>query len=210
MKKTKIKEPLLPSLEEFPVTLKDETLIEQNLLQQQDYSYSHYTNLVIRESHLKQVFWGHSRLERFECSNVIFEKCDLSNLEWIGASFHQVVFKQCKLVGTNFAESFLRDVRFEDCLGNLASFSMTNLKAVAFQDCQLPESEFYELKWQNLNLTGCELTGSNWFRTKLAGLDFTRNSFEQIAFSQELLKGLKVNQEQALIIAAGLGIQIED
>lgn len=45
-------------------------------------------------------------------------------------------------------------------------------------------------------------------RTKLADLDFTSNQFSKIAFSMEQLKGLKVDSYQAMIIAAGLGLQI--
>ena len=55
-----------------------------------------------------------------------------------------------------------------------------------------------------------QLTGSNWFRTSLKGLDFTTNFFTTIALSQDYLAGLIVNQEQALVIAQALGLQIKD
>ncbi|MDG3374791.1 pentapeptide repeat-containing protein, partial [Vibrio parahaemolyticus] len=67
---------------------------------------------------------------------------DFSNLEWIGASFHQVTFQQCKLTGTNFAEGYLRDCSFNECLASMASFSNTNLKTVRFSDCQLEDTDF--------------------------------------------------------------------
>jgi hypothetical protein len=41
-------------------------------------------------------------------------------------------------------------------------------------------------------------------------LDLTTNQFSKIAFSMEHLKGLKVNSYQAMTIAAGLGLQIEE
>ncbi len=92
----------------------------------------------------------------------------------------------------------------------MASFSSTNLKAVSFDHCQLEDSEFYEVTWKNLFLSDNQLTGSNWFRTSLKGLDFTTNFFTAIALSQDSLAGLIVNQEQALVIAQALGLQIKD
>lgn len=59
-------------------------------------------------------------------------------------------------------------------------------------------------------LSDNQLTGSNWFRTSLKGLDFTTNFFTAIALSQDSLEGLIVNQEQALVIAQALGLQIKD
>ena len=83
-----------------------------------------------------------------------------------------------------------------------------SLKNVAFENCKLTDSEFFEVTWKHLFLTNNELDNSNWMRTKLADLDFTSNQFSKIAFSMEQLKGLKVDSYQAMIIAAGLGLQI--
>jgi hypothetical protein len=47
-------------------------------------------------------------------------------------------------------------------------------------------------------------------RKKLSDLDLTSNQFSKIAFLMEQLKGLKVNSYQALTIAAGLGLQIQE
>ncbi|WP_438716995.1 pentapeptide repeat-containing protein [Enterococcus sp. AZ109] len=188
--------------------LEDEVTFEGIKIEDLDYSYLNARNLMIKGSHLKKITMQRTRLERVECSNVVFEKCDLSNLDWIGGSFHQVVFDQCKLTGTNFAESYLRDCRFTNCIANFASFSATNVKNVQFDNCQLNDSEFFEATWKHLFLENNELTNSNWMNTTMAGLDLTTNEFEGIVLSQDRLRGLIVNQEQALTIAAGLGIKI--
>ncbi|MGX7244185.1 pentapeptide repeat-containing protein [Enterococcus quebecensis] len=211
MKTKKPLAPVLPKLTQTDfISIDDETIIEGMLLQDQDLSYQDVRNLVFRECRFEKITMNRNHLERFECSNVIFDHCDLSNTEWIGASFHQVHFRQCKLTGTNFAESYLRDCLFEDCLADYASFSSTNQKVVEFKDTSLTDTEFVEVTWNNLLSDHCSLTGSNWFHTKLENLDLTKSTFEKIAFSQELLKGLKVTQEQAITIAAGLGLVIED
>lgn len=203
--------PLLPKLVETEfISLEDELIIEGLMLKDQDLSYQDVRNLIFRECHLGKITMNRTHLERFECSNVIFDHCDLSNTEWIGASFHQVHFRQCKLTGTNFAESYLRDCVFEDCLVDYASFSATNQKIVQFKQSSLNDTEFVEVTWHTLLFDSCSLTGSNWVLTKLAGLDLTKSTFEKIALSQELLRGLKVTQEQAITIAAGLGVIIEE
>ncbi|MDT2759037.1 pentapeptide repeat-containing protein [Enterococcus xiangfangensis] len=190
--------------------LEDEASIEAVHGYGLDYSYLVCENLVLRRSILEKVTMQRTKLVRFEANNVFFKNCDFSNIEWIGGSFHQVVFENCKLTGCNFAESYLRDCQFKDCLINFGSFSATNLKNVAFEHCQLNDSEFFEVRWKHLFLVDNELTNSNWMRTKLAELDFTTNRFSKIAFSMDQLKGLKVDTYQAVVIAAGLGLQIKD
>ena len=210
MKKIEPIPPSLPLLTKGEFYLEDEEIFSGLLINGGNQSYLDAKNMVLRESHIQKLTMQKTGLRHFECSNVIFEKCDLSNLEWIGGSFHQVVFHQCKLTGTNFAESYLRDCTFTDCIASMVSFSSTNLKAVSFDHCQLEDSEFYEVTWKNLFLSDNQLTGSNWFRTSLKGLDFTTNFFTTIALSQDSLAGLIVNQEQALVIAQALGLQIKD
>ncbi|HHY21619.1 MAG TPA: hypothetical protein GX525_07005 [Bacilli bacterium] len=209
----KNKQPLAPylsSLQTGNFYLEDEAAFSDFYIHNEDHSYSSAANVILRSCHVERMTLQNVQLERFDCSNVIFEKCDLSNLEWMGGSFHQVIFRQCKLIGTNFAESMLRDCMFEDCVANMSSFSNTNLNTVTFSFCDLEESDFYDVTWKNLQLKKNSLTGSNWFYTKLSTLDLTTHTFEKIALSQELLKGLVVNTEQALVIALGLGIVIMD
>ncbi|MDH6363407.1 uncharacterized protein YjbI with pentapeptide repeats [Enterococcus sp. PF1-24] len=210
MKKVTPISPILPKLTENFLDVEEEMLFDGNLFFQQDVSYASGSNIIFRGCQLDHVTLRNSRFERFECSNVVFDHCDLSNAEWLAASFHQVVFKNCKLIGTNFAESYLRDCQFIDCLGEFTSFSHGNLKVVTFENCQLSRSEFFEVDWKNLLLKNCNLDDSSWFHTKLQGLDFRSNHFQWIALSLELLRGLQVNQEQAIVIATGLGLVIED
>ncbi|MDN6639326.1 MAG: pentapeptide repeat-containing protein [Tetragenococcus sp.] len=201
--------PKLPTLMSGEFFLENEAIFSGLKGKDGDQSYLSAKNMVLRETELNHLIMQSAQLERFECSNVIFDHCDFSNLAWIGASFHQVIFRQCKLIGTNFAESYLRDCTFDDCLINFASFSHTDLKAVTFSDCALNEAEFNEVYWKNLNMQNNQLTHSSWLLTNMAGLDLSNNFFDSIALSQEFIKGLQVNQEQAITIAQGLGLIIE-
>ena len=81
---------------------------------------------------------------------------------------------------------------------------------MSFADCSLIDSEFSELDWKHLSFDNCRLTNSNWYHTPLHKLDLSTCDFEQIHFSQENIRGLILNQEQAILIALALGIVISD
>lgn len=186
----------------------DEGFLEGQAFADSDQSYGTAENLVIRQSTLTRIVMQNTRLERFEASNVIFEKCDFANLTWIGGSFHQVIFKQCKLTGTNFSESFLRDCQFIECKASLSSFSNSKFNRVLFDDCELEEADFLEVNWTKFALTNSLLNRTNWLGTKVATLDFTSDTFEEILLPQQL-RGLVVNQEQAITIAVNLGLVVQ-
>lgn len=208
----KNKNPLKPIFTELKevdyIYMEDEGLIENILVKNQDLNFQENRNIFIKETILEKVMMTHSRLKQLEVSNVLFDRCDFSNSEWIGASFHSVHFKQCKLTGTNFAESYLRDCFFEDCIIDYGSFSFSNQKMVVFEHTSLKQAEFFEMIWKDLYFSDCELSDSNWFNTSLTGLDLTKTTFEKIAFSKELVYGLQVTTEQAIIIAMELGLVI--
>lgn len=210
MKQKNPSPPILPILTDSYLDIEEEAVFDGAHFVQEDLSYSTGENIILRGCQLDNVRLHKARFDRFECSNVVFNHCDLSNIEWFGASLHQVVFNNCKLTGANFADSYLRDCQFTDCIGEFSSFSNGNFKVVHFENCRLSQSEFNELTWQHVQFRNCDLDDSNWFFTKLKGLDLRGNYFEKIALSQELVRGLIVNQQQAVVIAAGLGLHIEE
>lgn len=209
MKNKKPMKPQLPPLVKGDFYLENEEIFSGIEVSGGDQSYLAAKSMVLRQSKLSHFTMQKADLDRFECSNVIFDRCDFSNLEWLGGSFHQVVFHQCKLTGTNFADSYLRDCVFEECSANFSTFNHTNLKTVIFDNCQLNDSEFTELVWKDLLLHKNQLSHSSWLLTKMNGIDFKTNSFDRITLSKDQVRGLQVDQEQALVIAAALGLIID-
>lgn len=211
----KIKQPIQPkvslnALEPFTGYLETDELIVNHVINEQDYAYQEGSAVGFQTCHISKTSFSGCQLNGFEAQDVIFEHCDFSNAVFIGGSFHRVLFKNCKLTGTNFAESLLKDCQFSDCINDFTSYSYANLKIVHFQDCSLKDSDLHEMRWQHLQLTQCQLTGSSWFNTELSGLNFSTCTFDKIAVSQDQVKGLTVNQEQALIIVLGFGLIIDD
>ena len=210
MKKKKRLQPILPpSLEETLLSLEDEATVVDAYVENQQIDDADFHHLFMKECHFKKLQMTASHLRQFECVNVIFEGCDFSNSDWIGAGFHQVEFRQCKLTGTNFAESFLKDCLFVDCMLDYASFAAATMKVVHFEESSIRQSDFSELDWQSLHLSACNLSQSQWFHTRLKELDFSQNEFEAIALSAENMRGLIVNAEQALTIAGTLGLVVK-
>lgn len=212
---SKIKKPIQPklsaaNLSPFSGYLQTEELIVNQLIQEQDFSYDEVRATGFQTCQISKTNFSGCQLNSFEAQDVIFEHCDFSNAVMIGGSFHRVIFKNCKLTGTNFAESLLKDCQFIECVNDFSSYSYSNLKIVHFQECSLKDSDLHELRWQHLQLTNCGLTGSSWFNTELAGLNLATCHFDKIALSQELIKGLVVNQEQAIVIALGFGLIIDE
>jgi len=210
MKEKKRILPILPAklTADSPV-LDDEMTVETLHIENCRFDSLDFHHLFFKESYLKKVQWPSSHLRQFECVNVIFENCDFSNAEWIGAGFHQVEFRQCKLTGINFAESYLKNCLFTDCMLDYASFAVATMKVVQFEQSSLQQSDFSEIDWQHLKLDECTLTQSQWFHTKLKELDFSNNRFDTIALSPESIRGLIVNAEQALTIAETLGLIVK-
>lgn len=147
---------------------------------------------------------------QLELMDVIFEKCNLSNTEMIGAIIHRTAFRQTKLVGTNFSDSTCIGVSFNDCQANYSAFNYATLKRVLFQESTLVATEMMDMKWERLAFDSCRLDGLNTFHTRLSGLDLHTCTFEQIAFTPELLKGVKISPAQSLAIVAQLGVEIKD
>lgn len=207
----KIIEPKLPNQLEDGLSFPTE---EETVIQ-----HTHFHQLVLDDEYLrytmKKCQFNHcdfttSHFHQLELQDVIFQHCDFSNLEWIGTSMQRIQFIDCKLFGTNFAESYLQDCLFQNCLADYSSFHFSKIKNVQIEQCSNQFSEFSEIDWKNFVLTETNLTDSQWLHTNLNQLNLSSCRFDKIAFSPDKIKGLTLNQEQALIIAMSLGIKIED
>jgi hypothetical protein len=58
-------------------------------------------------------------------------------------------------------------------------------------------------------LRKCDFTSSEWNDTRLNGLDFSDSIIDGIAVNPDHLRGVIVSQEQAVVMAKLLGIQVK-
>ena len=160
-----------------------------------------FQNCNIESQNTKKVIWDSvvfsnvifigSSFPFAELTDVVFEECDLSNVDFSESILHRVVIKNCKLIGTNFSEAAIRNVLFENSVA-------------------LRNADFYEAKMESLQLEDCQLDQVNFAGVTLKGVDLSSNHFNSIVISLELLKGCTVTKEQAISFAKLLGIVLAD
>ncbi|OAZ68790.1 uncharacterized protein SRCM100169_00665 [Bacillus siamensis] len=140
-----------------------------------------------------------------ECTDVLFEKCDVSNADFSGSIIHRTVFQYSKLLGLNLADAAMRNVQFEDCLANYSSFSYSNMKHVRFDTCTLTESEWNDAALEHTDLEACDLNGANFIGTSLFNMDISTCTFDHLHVSLEKLKGCRISPAHAVTFAEALG-----
>ena len=72
------------------------------------------------------------------------------------------------------------------------------------------KSGFNETKFNKTIFDNCNLDGSEIFRTSLELIDFSSSSINNILIDSYSLKGLTVNETQALSLSKLLGIIIKE
>ena len=89
-----------------------------------------------------------------------------------------------------------------------ANFSMGKLTNVKLSDCSCVHAAFDSLKLKGVALTGCKLMESEWLHTPLKGVDLRGNDLSAFHIDPVDLRGAVISADQALILAALLGVVI--
>ncbi len=150
-----------------------------------------------------------SSLEQAECTDVIFEKCDFSNVHFVGSFFHRVIFRNCKLIGTDFSDSRLQHAQFLDCIGDYANFRFAKFKQARFEDCSLKGSDYCGAAVHNFEWNRCNLDRVNLSQVKLNGVDLSDCHFDSLIVNPEDLVGCKIAAHQAMVFVGLLGMVVE-
>ena len=116
---------------------------------------------------------------------------------------------EAPFAGTNFSNAFLKEVEFIDCNLSYATFSMAELDKVTFKNCNLKEASFYKMNQKKLQFENCNLEGIDVFETNLEKIDIRTCNINHIKIDIPSMKGLIVNETQALALAKFLQITIE-
>ncbi|MFD2875610.1 pentapeptide repeat-containing protein [Paenibacillus rhizoplanae] len=59
---------------------------------------------------------------------MIFDHCDLSNVDFSDAFIHRTEFRDCRLIGTDFTRARFQNVSFTGCIGEFAVFRFCQLQ----------------------------------------------------------------------------------
>lgn len=141
-------------------------------------------------------------------ADAVFDHCDFSNADFEETVVRRAVFRGCRMTGTNFMRSTMEDAVFDGCTCSYANFSGSRFKRCGFHETQYRESSFSSCRFNMVRFQECDFTAAEFLDTKLMGLDFSDSRIDGILVTGDNLKGVTVNEEQALAFAKLLGIRI--
>ena len=212
-KSIKLDEPRLSMAEHsmtLPAEITDRTffefgIIENCTIEQQEAHRVRFDQVIFRN-----VVFTDTALAGIELTDVRFEHCDLSNVDFNDAVIHRTVFYNCKMIGIQLAGSTLRNVRIEQCLADYANFRYTNAKQMIIEHSQLKRADFGNATLKNIELVQLHMDQSYWSGTPLGGIDLSDWEFYSLEVNAEDLRGCTIASEQAYIFAALLGLKLKD
>ncbi len=142
-------------------------------------------------------------------NDVRFDHCDFSNLVMEENVFRRCVFEGCRLTGVNLSESRFQDVSICDSQAMYANFNGTHMKQVSLKNLMAAGASFSFIHAANLEISECDFSQCEFMETSLADWDFSSSRMDGVAVRVEDLKGVIVNEEQAIACAKLLGIVVK-
>ena len=121
----------------------------------------------------------------------------------------RVEFRECKLVGANFIATSLQNVLFENCFASYINLSSSKLKKVIIQECDFSNASLVETKIDNVEICETVLVLALIMHTNLEGLDLSTCDISGIKVNSESLKGVIVNENQAIALIRLLGVDVK-
>ena len=200
----KIKQPILKhielktSIDDF-ISSEYHSLIES--IQEED--------IKMNECIMKNCRFINSQIILSDLMDILFENCDLSNLDFSKSVFHRVIFKNCRMTGLDFTDCTLVDCQFIGSKCNLGNFSGSSIKNTIFKECDCSSTRFVNTKFKDIELNEVNFNESEFIHTSLNKLDFSNSDIHGISITPDSLKGIIVNEFQALSLSKLLGIVIK-
>lgn len=139
----------------------------------------------------------------------LLEHCDLSNIDLEGSRFHRVKMTGCKGLGVRFSKSKGQYVTIEESILNYGEFADVDFQDMVVKKCDFSQGSFLNSNLQRIQLHGIDLSFTDFSDTPLKGLDIADCKIDQIRISPHCLRGLIVSSDQAVALAALLGIVVK-
>lgn len=142
--------------------------------------------------------------------DVIFEECNLSNINFLEKAFHRVLFVNCKLIGTNFNTCSIKDMSIIS--SNAKYMGMANLKikgTLSFKDSDLTELSFIDNEFKKIEFDTCNITKGYFYGISLRNVDFTSSVIDDIRVDLNTIKGAVINHIQCVDVCEMLGLNVK-
>ena len=148
-------------------------------------------------------------LENISLIDCIFECCNLSGCDFSGNSIHRVKFDRCNMVGCNFILSSIKDVSVFESKGNYINFSDSKIKYFEIVDSVFKEGRFVSTKFEDCVFDKVNFEGCEFLNTSLKGIDFSSCIIDGIGVRGDDIRGMIVNDSQALMLIGLFGIVVK-
>lgn len=163
---------------------------------------------------LEEVRFIKCRISSCDFSNcalkgVTFDRCSLTNCRWKNSYFRDAVFCECRGDGSDFSQSSFINAKINGGSYHYGNFSSTLWKNSEIRNSEFGESFFSEAKFKNMIFDQVNLVRTDFFKAQLKGLDLSSCLIDGISVSDTFkeLNGLRLNVEQAVVIAQLLGVK---
>lgn len=169
--------------------------------------YAEHVHFV--EVYIKGVTFNQANLPFSSWMDVVFEDCDLSNVDLKRAQFTRVEFRKCKLAGTNFDQAMMRDVQFSHCEAPYALFNLAEVQDVLFNASLLKGANFIDAHFTNVQFNNSNIQDVQFTGTSLRNIDLSLCQFDYIHADEKDLRGAIIAPEQALSFIELFGLKVK-
>jgi len=193
----------------------DDIIIGQDeILYHQEYIGEQIEGLNFNRIDLEDVRFVKCRMTGCDFSScaikgVTFDRCNLSNCSWKNSYFRDTVFFECKGDGSDFSQSSFIHASINGGSYHYGNFSATLWKLSEIKNSEFEDSFFSEAKFKNTVFDQLNLIRTDFFKAQLKGMDLSSCLIDGISVSDTFkeLNGLRLNVEQAVVIARLLGVK---
>jgi len=189
----------LQSKDDYRLGVVSDTVIDNQDAKRVSFEKTMFKNVTVMESSLIGV----------ELTDVVFDKCDLSNVCLTDSFLHRVEFRNCKIIGTDLTRSRFKHVRFVNCMGEFALFRFAKLKHVVFDECVLTSADFSHSQLEKTFFSACRINQAAMTGCKLEGIDLSDCDFDDLIVEIEDLKGCIIAPRHATSFIGLLGVVIK-
>lgn len=148
-------------------------------------------------------------LKNISFIDCIFEKCNLYGSSFIEKGINRTKFDRCNMVGCDFISCNFNDVIILNSKCDYINFSDSKMKHFMIQDTVVKEGRFVSVKLNDINFNNVDFSNCEFLNTKLKGIDFSNCDINNISVSSNDIKGIIVNETQAIMLVSLLGIIIK-
>jgi uncharacterized protein YjbI with pentapeptide repeats len=116
------------------------------------------SGVTFKSSRLADVQLAGSHLESLALTEVVVERCDLSNVEARRAGIRVASLAGCRMTGVAMTDATLRDVTIRNAQLDLASFAGSRLTRVTFENCVMRQGDVMDAELQSVRFHACDMT----------------------------------------------------